>query len=123
MPLFRGDPSFFPNRALHCVMPSLGDGVLILLIALSGWPLFRKLDWTDRPGSWGYVLMIGVGFALSVLVEHSGLAAGRWEYNGQMPLIPIFHVGVVPSLQLMVLPPLIFAVYAMLGTNARSYRS
>jgi hypothetical protein len=32
----------------------------------------------------------------------------RWEHSESMPVIPIFGVGLVPVLQMVILPPLIF---------------
>lgn len=94
----------------RCFVASLGDGVIVLIIAAIGWLWFRRADWMVRPGIGGYVLMATAGIAIAVLIEHYAVATGRWAYTERMPLLPIVHVGLVPMLQMVIVPAVAFWV-------------
>jgi hypothetical protein len=98
----------------HCLMASVGDGLLVLLIFLAGWLALHRRDWINRPGIRGYVLMLAVGLSTSVSVEWVAVhVMGEWAYTAQMPLVPGLGVGVMPVAQMLVLPPLIFRIVAV----------
>gem|GEM_PF-3868625 len=42
----------------RCFVASLGDGVLVLVILVVGWLVFRHLNWFGSPGFTGYLLML-----------------------------------------------------------------
>ena len=100
----------FPETSLMavvigCFVPSLGDGLMTLIIYWSGWLLFRDWGWILNPGRSGYLLMMGVGLILALLVEWNALyRTGAWGYNERMIIIPILGVGLLPLLQMMTLP-------------------
>jgi hypothetical protein len=90
---------------IHCFVPSLGDGLMTLMIYWTGWLLFRDWQWILHPGTSGYLLMMGVGLILAVLVEWNALyRTGAWGYNERMITIPFLGVGLLPLLQMMILP-------------------
>ena len=101
----------FPQQGLManligCLVPSLGDGLMTLIIYWSGWLTFRDPGWILRLGVTGYVLMALVGFLLAVGIEWNALyRTGAWEYTPRMPRIPIVGVGLLPVLQMLILPP------------------
>ena len=98
----------------HCFVASLGDGVLVLLIFAIGALVSRKQTWFERPGAKGYVLMLMSGAFIGILVEWIAVhVAQRWAYAASMPLVPGLAIGVVPVMQMLVLPPLIFYVAAI----------
>ena len=99
----------------RCFVASLGDGVVVLAIAVAGWVLFRRVEWFVRPGFTGYAFMGALGAAVAVAIEFGARATGRWSYSAQMPLIPVVQVGLAPVLQMLVLPPLVFAAMARYG--------
>lgn len=106
----------------HCFRASLGDGLLVLLIFATGWLVLQRWNWFVHPGAHGYLLMLVTGLVIGISVE--GIAvylARRWTYTSQMPLVPGLQVGVVPVLQMLVLPPLIFraVMRLMLRDNRR----
>ena len=111
-PLYAGMGS--SNRMWwHCFVASLGDGLLMLLIFAAGWTALHRQDWFVRPGLRGYAVMLAVGLIISVGVEWIAVhIVGRWAYTERMPLVPGLRVGIVPILQMLVLPPLIFWVAA-----------
>ncbi len=94
----------------HCFRASLGDGLLVLMIFAVGWAVLRR-DWFAHPDVRGYAVMLVTGLAIGGGVEWIAVhLMGRWAYTTQMPLVPGLGVGIVPLLQMLVLPPLIFRV-------------
>lgn len=92
---------------IGCFVPSLGDGVMMLIIFWSGWAAFRDWRWILTPSVKGYLLMLGVGLMLAVLVEWNALYwTGAWAYSQQMIMIPILGAGLLPTLQMIALPPI-----------------
>ncbi len=111
-PLYAG-MSDFSRMLWHCFAPSLGDGLLVLLIFAAGWVALRRRDWFVRPGVRGYALMLSAGFVIAVSVELLAVyVLGRWEYNARMSLLPGLGVGLLPVAQMLLLPPIIFRVVA-----------
>ena len=92
----------FPERVWHCFIASLGDGVMVLLIWIAGWAVFRAKDWFRRADARAYLLIVGGGLLLAVIVEWLALQADRWRYGSQMPLVR--GPGVVPLAQMALLP-------------------
>jgi len=103
----------FSRLLWHCFTPSLGDGLLVLLIFACGWAVLRRRDWFTRPGVRGYALMLIAGLVIATSIELVAVyALGRWEYAARMPLAPWLGVGLAPVAQMLVLPPIIFRVVA-----------
>lgn len=99
--------------ARHCLVPSLGDGLLVLVIYMSGLIAFRRLDWTDTPSPVSYILMLGVGLLVALAIEWLGVSVlERWRYSELMPLVPMLNIGILPILQMLLLPALIFHLVA-----------
>lgn len=110
MSLYVEDGSWF-EFAMHCIVPSLGDGLIVMLIFCVGWMARGRLDWADKPGGAGYALMLISGFSLAVIIEWVGFyGLKRWSYTTSMPLLPGLGIGVVPVLQMLILPPVIFGM-------------
>lgn len=92
---------------LGCFIPSLGDGLMMLMIYWAGWLVFRDASWILKLGSKGYRVMLGAGFILALLVEWNALyRTGAWAYNEQMVTLPVLGAGVLPILQMALLPVL-----------------
>lgn len=104
----------------RCFVASLGDGVLVLLIFVTGCVVFGRTSWTVAPRGRQYALTLAVGVAIAVVVEWRALCEGRWSYRPEMPLLPGTQIGVVPILQMLVLPPIIFRVAAKLSWRETS---
>jgi len=98
----------------HCFIAALGDGALVLLIMLLGWMLSRNAEWFLRPSFRGYMVMVGLGASVTVIVEGIALHGGRWAYREQMPVVPFVNIGLTPLIQMLVLPPLVFRLTKML---------
>ena len=114
MPLYAGQGSI-ANVAVHCIAPSLGDGIIVLMIFGVGRVFLHRSDWPDQPRVSGYMLMLLSGFTLAVFIEWVAVyILGRWSYTVAMPLLLGSGIGVIPILQMLVLPPVIFKIAARL---------
>ena len=116
-PLYSG--VHFPGAIWHCFVAALGDGLLVLCIHAGVAIAVRSPDWYAQPVPQAYLAMAATGVAASVAVEWWGLnIAKRWQYSELMPILPGAEVGLAPILQMLLLPPAIFAVVRRL---ARTY--
>ena len=97
----------------HCFVASLGDGLLVLGIFVAGRVALRRHTWFVHPGVAGYGVMVAAGLVIGVTVEWVAVYIfARWMYTAWMPRVPGLAVGLVPVLQMLVLPPLIFHLVA-----------
>jgi hypothetical protein len=111
-PLYVGMTSF-RTAWWHCFIASVGDGFLVLLIFVVGWVVLGRREWFAHPRVRGYIVMLAAGLVIGVGAEWAAVhRMGRWTYTARMPLVPGLGVGMVPLLQMLVLPPLIFRVVA-----------
>jgi len=118
--LYVVDPGATP-KWLHCLVASLGDGVLVLLILVLGWIILGRLDWFLRPRGRGYAVMLAFGLLIGIAVELVAVRRlGRWGYKPEMPLLPLLGIGVVPILQMLVLPPVILRLAALFPARQRT---
>jgi hypothetical protein len=100
---------------LHCFVAALGDGLMILLLFAVGWLVLRRSDWFIRPHVRGYGILLIGGAALGTAVEWIAVhVLQRWSYAAEMPMLPFLSIGLVPVLQMVLLPPLIFQATAFL---------
>lgn len=112
MPLYVEGGSLL-KFARHCIVPSLGDGVIVLIIFGVGWWVLRRADWFVRPGTSAYALMLVTGLIIAILIEWIAVyGLGRWSYTTRMPILPGLGVGLSPVLQMLLLPPVIFKTAA-----------
>jgi hypothetical protein len=93
----------------HCFVASLGDSIILCLIHAIGWAVFDRYDWYIDPGIKGYGLMLASGLVLAVAIEWGAVhIVQRWAYGVRMPVVPGLNIGLVPILQMLILPPLVF---------------
>ncbi len=92
MPLY-ADIGPLPTHFVMCLVASVWDALIVLalygLYSLSG----RRL-----------VVILLAGFVVAAFIEERAIIQGRWFYNGFMPIIPFFEVGLTPLLQMLLLP-------------------
>lgn len=94
------------EAAIGCFVPSLGDGLMTLIIYWTGWLVFREWRWVLHPRIRGYLLMMVIGLLLAVVVELNALyRTGAWAYNERMITLSFLEVGILPVLQMLILPP------------------
>jgi hypothetical protein len=96
---------------VHCFISSLGDGLMILLLFGIGWIALGSRQWFIRPGLMGHVVLLTSGTLLAALVEWTAVQLiHRWAYVEAMPRIPLLDIGLVPVLQMILIPPLVFVL-------------
>ena len=97
----------------HCLIASIGDGVLICAIYLVVYAVSGRQDWYENGRGPHYALMLVTGALLAIAIEWTAVhVAHRWAYSPAMPLVPKLGVGVVPVVQMLILPPIIFGLVA-----------
>lgn len=110
-----------PEMWLHCFKSSLVDGLLVMLIFGAGALIFRERSWCQRMTFYKWVFIFLAGFVVGVGVEWIGFRVlKRWEYGESMPIIPIVGVGLVPILQMLILPPLVFWIAQVVQSKIES---
>jgi hypothetical protein len=115
-PLYIGLEAYNAGVFWHCLVASLGDAIMVLLIVAAGWITLRQPDWFVRPGVSGYLVMIAAGLLLAILVEWVAVQKlERWAYAERMPTVPGLGTGLVPIAQMVILPPMIFRIVTLLG--------
>ena len=106
---YSGMPPSSLEATLICGRASLIDGLLVLGIFWGGVVVFSRAQWIERPGLAGYFFMAAAGFLISVVIELNAVyRVGKWSYRTTMPLLPPWEVGVLPVLQMLLLPPVVF---------------
>lgn len=99
---------YAPMHWIECVVASFADAVMVVTIVSIGAAYFKSWFWTDNPEFAGYALIAVAGTTMSFIGEFVGISLlGLWSYRPEMPLL--FGIGVVPVLQMTILPCLIFA--------------
>jgi hypothetical protein len=94
----------------RCFRASLGDGVLVLLVWMTGAMIFRSSAWFGGSSKARLAFASIVGLGLATLVELWGLQTQRWSYGSRMPLVPGLAIGLVPLAQMAALVPLTLAL-------------
>lgn len=97
----------------HCFVAALGDGILVWLIFVVGWITFRRFDWCTHPNRKAFAVMLVAGLFIGIGIEWVAVnKLSRWAYTLDMPLLPRLDAGLVPVLQMLLLPPAIFRIAA-----------
>ena len=110
--------SYTENIWWHCFIASLGDAILVLMIYLTGIAVFHHAYWFIAPNNRRYVAMVSVGLLIGLATEYIGVSVlHRWSYSDGMPIIFGTNIGIVPVLQMVALPPIIFALVSRLITR------
>ncbi len=98
----------------RCFVASLADAWMVLALVGVGWAVCRRAG--SRTGG---AAVVALGIVLGAAIEWSGLERGQWGYNEHMPLIYGTQIGVVPVLQMTLLPLLVFHVTRRAARRAR----
>ncbi len=105
--LYAGYRSFAQHFWL-CFRATIGDIVIILFLYFLMSLCRKDMYWIRKIQALDVVVLLVVGLVLGVANELLALEFGRWWYTAAMPLLPWYHVGLWPVLQLLVLPLLTF---------------
>ena len=107
MPLYN-PASFEINHVLFCVLGSVADAIMVLLIYFVFAALYKNPFWIKPPQWQRIVMLVATGGTGAILSEIRHLSLGNWGYSNLMPLIPYLNVGLSPVLQFMILPSIIY---------------
>lgn len=104
----------FWQATWRCFVASLGDAAIVVALVGVGWAVCRRAG--SRAGS---AAVIALGIVMGAVIEWSGLERGEWAYNERMPLIYGTQFGLVPVLQMVLLPLFVFHVTRLAARHAR----
>jgi hypothetical protein len=104
MPFYMAMSFSDPVSWLLCFRASFGDGVIILGIWAFGYLIFRKYDWVRKVSPAALLVCLVSGAVIAVVIELAAVKTGRWRYSDIMPVLPGLEVGLIPFLQLILLP-------------------
>ncbi len=107
MPFYSNMPWDF-RTAVICLTASFGDVLMILIIYSSVSFLLKDFFWVKHFKFNGIFFSIIIGFIISIIVEKIALSVNMWSYSNNMFLIPFLKVGITPTLQMIILPLIIF---------------
>lgn len=92
----------------QCFVASSWDVTIVVAIAAVTSLLFGGTAWLAERRPAAFALAALIGAAVAVVIEWRALGLERWAYGSRMPVIPGLNVGIVPILQMVLLPPAIF---------------
>ena len=96
------------QSTLFCTLASVADTIMVLLIYYGFALLYNNNCWMIRATPNRLMVLVLTGGAGAVLAELRHINLGTWSYSTQMPMIPVLKVGLVPVLQFMLLPGVIY---------------
>jgi hypothetical protein len=107
MPLYKAMGNNIQS-AVFCALAAVADAILILLLYVGFAFIYKNPFWIEGL-QWKRVLLIMIiGGTGAILAEIRHLSAGNWAYTESMPVLPFVAVGIVPVLQFMIFPVVIF---------------
>ncbi len=95
-----------------CIFASVGDTAMTYGVVAIAYVVLRRVRSVPH-GFRLYATMAIVGLPVAALVEYVALHAGFWAYDPRMPTL--FGFGILPLLQLSVLPPIALALGELLS--------
>lgn len=98
----------FWTATAWCARAALWDVAISAAAYLAGALASRSARWVAKPSPLALVVYLVLGLGITVAIERSALATGRWRYAPDMPTIG--SIGLAPLLQWVVVPLLIVAV-------------
>ena len=102
-----GNPKLF--ILIHLQATSADAGLTLLIYALV-MALTRKLKWLYHLTLFRIIITMFTGFIIAVIIEINALETGRWSYGHLMPIIPYLKVGLMPVVQMTILPLAAFII-------------
>ena len=110
MPFYEQMSFTDPESYLKCLPASFGDANVIIAIYGLGFFFFRDWRWPFKLTISRLTYLVLIGGSAAILIELLALKAGRWNYSSFMPLLPLARIGLIPFLQMIILPYLSFLI-------------
>ena len=94
----------------RCLLATIGDVAITVAAycAVAAW--VRQMSWMRKPESRFAVSFWIIALGMSIVIERDAVAAGRWHYVSEMPLVPWLGIGLAPAAQWLLLPFLSLAI-------------
>lgn len=102
---------------LMCLRASFSDALIVLFIVAVGRLVFGYWDWPNKLNVIKILFLGTLGAVIAICIEIFALNSGRWSYSGLMPRSPWVGAGIVPIIQMVLLPLLSYR----LGSKIASY--
>lgn len=98
----------FAAHFLPCLYSAFGDMAIIAVI-------FYLVIKPDSANGYETILkkipaLLFIGLVISVGIEKWALAYSKWNYTAVMPMVPAVNIGLLPMLQMLILPFLTFCI-------------
>ncbi len=88
-----------------CLIATIGDVVIALLAFWGAAAIAGSRGWVTRPGLRPTGVFLGIGLAVTVLLEYLNTdILDRWSYGPDMPVLPFVGTGLAPVAQWVILP-------------------
>ncbi len=107
--------AYTPGSAPHntflliLLIATFYDAAFMIIVYLILALINNNFKWIYNPKAKDYIFILFFGFAVAAFVEYINVyALNNWSYNNYMPIIPWLNVGLLPILQLMILPIIIY---------------
>ena len=117
-PLYTGYTGF-AQHVWSCTLATFGDVAIVALIFSAVALAWRDAVWHRHASAGHYAVAVLVGAGIAIGIEYWALATDRWTY-AEMPTIPHLRIGLLPLLQMMFVPPLVFALMGRVARPAAS---
>lgn len=89
---------------INCLVATLGDILIVLVMYAVVAIKSGKFNWAKNYKRADIFLFLGLGVLIAIFFEKYALATNRYEYSSSMPVIPLIKVGLIPVLQMLILP-------------------
>lgn len=123
MPFFE-EMNFTDLRVwLFCFVATLGDVFMILIIFIFGKRIFGSWTWIIPVKFSNILYLFLAGFSFALLTEVISLNLGLWRYSDQMPIIPLFNIGLIPVIQLQFLSFLSYFFAFKIAVGSQGYQN
>lgn len=97
------------QSTLYCFAASIGDVFMTLVIFFTvGYLTKLRMKWIEKLNFKNIIITLSTGLYLSIIVEQFALRLSMWSYTDLMPELPFLNIGIVPILQMLILPLLVF---------------
>lgn len=111
-PLYKGF-SFGFHHIFICTLGSLADTIMVMLIYFVLAFVYKNNYWFLKASVSKIILLILIGTLGAIGGEIWHTASGNWSYATNMPILPLVNVGLLPILQFMLLPTIIYFISYM----------
>lgn len=108
MPFYKAFMQYTVQAWLFCGLASIFDALYIVILYWVGKRFTHNQDWIVHL-NWKRILAIALLAVLTATIsERVALALGLWQYSEKMAIVPLLQIGIIPPLQLTVLPIITF---------------